>query len=218
MSQVRIHIVDDHALFREGLRAVLERQEGLVVEADSGSVTIGVEAALALRPEVVLMDVRFPDSSGIDATQRIVEGAPGVRVIALSMMADDDCIARMLTAGARGYVLKDVSSEDLVAAIRTVAAGGAALTPELAARILDQYRALAGREGRALRSQLTDREVEILQLLSEGLTNALIGGRLGLSEQTIKNALSSLYAKLRVSNRTEAVVLTTRLGIVKGKE
>jgi DNA-binding NarL/FixJ family response regulator len=218
MEKIRILIVDDHAMFRDGLRAVLEHQEDLLLVGETGDADAAILLARQLTPDVILMDLNLPDRSGIEVTQEVCAALPHVRVIALTMYHDDDMIAAAVQAGVSGYVLKDARASDLLLAIRTVAAGGAAVDPMVASRVLEQYRRLSAREDALSAGFLTERETVILRLLAAGASNRGIAQELFLSEQTVKNALSVIYQKLGASNRTSAVAIARRKGLIKAEE
>ncbi|MGW4797860.1 response regulator transcription factor [Nonomuraea sp. NPDC004297] len=199
---LRVLIVDDHPVVREGLRGMLEREPDIEVVGEAGSGGEAVAVVPRLRPDVVLMDLRMPGGDGVEAIARL--GA-GERVLVLTTYEDDGEILRAVAAGAAGYLLKDVSRADLAAAVRAVARGETVLAPSVA-RLLD-----ARREAPAL----SEREREVLELVAEGLTNAAIGRRLYIGEATVKTYLLRVYAKLGVSDRTSAVLVALDLGLVR---
>jgi NarL family two-component system response regulator LiaR len=215
MARIRILLVDDHAMFRDGLRAVLEHADDMDLVGETGDGETAIALAAGLQPDIVLMDLHMPGLGGIEATRAITTGQPRVKVIALSMYQDDELIANMIGAGALGYVLKDARAIELLQAIRAVAVGGAALDPALLSQVLVQFRRLARDETHVAAVVLSKREVAILQGLVEGLSNREVAKRLHLSQQTIKNTLSEVYLQLGVSNRTEAVVEALRRGILR---
>lgn len=217
MHKISVLIVDDHSLFRDGLRSLLERQEGLVVVGEAGDAESGILLAEELKPDVILMDLHMPGRNGVDATREIVRRRPEARVIALSMYQEPALVEDAVLAGARGYLLKDERAADLVEGIRTVASGGVAIEPHVGSRLLDEYRRLAIDAGRSRPSEsmLAPRELDVLEHLAAGLANRQIAEKLFLSEQTVKNLLTSIYHKLGVQNRTEAVLQAVQRGIVK---
>jgi two-component system, NarL family, response regulator LiaR len=215
MDKIRVLIVDDHAMFRDGLRAVLEHADDMELVGEAGDGETAIIQAAELQPDIVLMDLHMPGLGGIEATRSITAAHPRIKIIALSMYQDDRLINSMVGVGAKGYILKDARATELLQAIRTVAAGGAALDPAVLSHVLVQYRRLAGAEAQGTTVALSKREVAILQGLAEGLSNQEIATRLHLSQQTIKNTLSAVYVQLRVSNRTEAVVEALRQGIIQ---
>ena len=205
MDKIRVLIVDDHALFRDGLRAVLEPQEDMSLVGEASDAETAIRLAADLRPDVILMDLQLPGRSGVEATRDIRASQPSAKVIALTMYRDDSMMEATIQAGAQGYVLKEARAAELLQAIRTVAAGGAAVDPMVISRVLEQYRRLSAREEALSAGFLTERETEILRLLAAGASNRSIAQKLYLSEQTIKNTLSVIYQKLGASNRTSAV-------------
>jgi NarL family two-component system response regulator LiaR len=206
---IRLLIVDDHAVVRQGLRAFLRLQEGIAVVGEAASAAEAVEVATATAPDVVLLDLVMPEGSGIGALRRILEVAPGARVLVLTSFADDAQIFAAMAAGASGYLLKDIDPQALADAIRDVHAGRPALHPSVAARLMRQ-----GSTERIARDDLTARERDVLRLMVEGLANKQIAQRLGIGEKTIKTHVSRVLAKLGVADRTQAAVLAIREGLV----
>ncbi len=217
----RVLIADDHALVREGLRAVLEGEGGVEVVGEAGDGLRAVEACRELRPDVVLMDVRMPGVDGLEATRRIKAEMPGVSVVMVTMHENPDYLLEAVRAGAAGYVLKDASGERIAGAVRRTLAGDSPLEQGLTMRLLER---LAGREGtgatgseaaapRELPEGITPREAEVLGLMSRGLTNPQIGAELGISRGTAKVHVQNIIAKLGVSDRTQAAVRAVELGI-----
>ena len=215
-SPVRVCLVDDQRLMRDGLRTLLELEDGLEVvgEAEDGS------AALQLyetqRPDVVLMDVRMPVMDGVEATRRLLARWPDAKVIILTTFDDETYIFDGLRAGALGYLLKDVSGQELAEAIRKVAQGGALIQPSVARKVLAEFSRLTPSQPSSvttLPEPLSAREMEILGWITKGLTNKEIALRLSLSEGTVKNYVSVVYQKLNVQDRTQAALKARRLGI-----
>jgi DNA-binding NarL/FixJ family response regulator len=209
--ETRVVLVDDHALFRRGLRELLERHGvGVVGEALDGPGAVEVVRDAA--PDVVLMDVNMPGFSGIEATKRVRAVAPTAQVIMLTISADEEDVEESIYAGACGYLLKDAPVEEIIMAIRAAAAGESHLSPRIAANILEHVRANAGR--RALpeeaRAELTARETEVLRLIADGKENAHIAEELFISVQTVKKHVSNILAKLEVENRVQAAVQAVR--------
>lgn len=209
---IRVLLVDDHPLAREGLRRLLEDRDDVVLMGEAVDGLEGVERALALRPDVVLMDLQMPRLSGLGAIQALREQWPDVRVLILTTFAQDEHLFEALRAGARGYLLKDASADDLAAAIRTVHEGGSLVQPAMASRLLDRFGELATRE--RLPETLTEREIEVLRLAASGARNKEIAERLIISEKTAKNTLSRVYSKLGAASRSEAVARGRSLGLL----
>lgn len=214
---IRILLADDHVVVRAGTRQLLTRQPDLEVvgEASNGQEAVDLTAELA--PDVVVMDVRMPGMSGVDATRKVKESHPDVAVLVLSAHDDDEYVFALLQAGANGYLLKTAEAEELVKAIRTVMRGELALAPTVAGKVVSQFTS-----GKALPDVLThiqndyggltEREMDILRLVGKGLTNKEIGRDLYISDRTVQAHLSNIFAKLDVSSRTEAVMHAVRQG------
>jgi DNA-binding NarL/FixJ family response regulator len=206
---IRVLLADDHGVVRKGVRDFLEEEPDLDVVGEASDGAQAVDMALALQPDVVVMDIKMPQLSGIEATKRIKASAPQVRVLALSAYDDDPYVWGLLEAGASGYVLKTAESRELISAIRAVAAGRSALDPQIAPRII----ARAARPTPS--SDLTDREREVLSLAARGLTNKQIGHDLNISDRTVQNHLANIYGKLSVQSRTEAVTAALQRGLIQ---
>lgn len=198
----RILICDDHEVVREGLRGLLGRQAGMSVVAEAASVAEAVEAAARHKPDVVIMDIRLPDGSGVEACRTIREARPETKVIMLTSYADDEAVFASIIAGASGYLLKQTRGQALVDAITAVAAGRSLLDPDVTGKVLERLRASRG-EDPALAS-LTEQERKVLAGLADGKTNRDIGETLFLSEKTVKNYVSRILDKLGLSRRAEA--------------
>ncbi len=196
-------IVDDHPVVREGLRGMLESAPGIDVVGEAGSGDEAVARARELRPDVILMDLRMPTGDGVSATTRILADRPESRVIVLTTYETDQDIVRAVEAGAAGYLLKDISRADLLAAVASAVRGETVLAPSVATKLVTRMRA-------PVAESLSRREAEVLSLVARGLTNAEIGVELFISEATVKTHLLRVFAKLGVSDRTAAV--TTALG------
>jgi DNA-binding NarL/FixJ family response regulator len=201
---IRVLIVDDHAVVRLGLRSLLTHSNGFRVVGEAGSMTDGVALASQTRPDVVLMDVRLPDGSGVEACRRIKQQHPDTRVVMLTSYSDEDAIVGAVMAGASGYLLKQADSERLTQAIRDAAAGDSSLDPRAAGTLLSQFRELSARQAEAELQGLTDRERRMLALIAEGYTNRAIGEVLHLSEKTVRNHVSQLLRKLGFQRRSQA--------------
>jgi two-component system response regulator DevR len=201
---VKIMVVDDHEVVRLGLRGLLERQPGWQVVAEAATADEAVTRALEYRPDVVVMDIRLAGSSGIDACRRIISQFPDTRVIMLTSYAEEELLFDAIAAGAAGYVLKQIGSDELVRAIETVGRGEALLDPSLTRRVLAKVREAARKEAFAAFADLTEQELRVLALISEGKTNREIAEALYLGEGTVRNYVSNILGKLGVSNRAEA--------------
>jgi DNA-binding NarL/FixJ family response regulator len=215
---IRVLIADDHALLRDGLRSMLDAQDDLEVvgEAADGDETLA--RAAELHPDVVIMDIRMPRLDGIEATRRLVaRGEEAPRVLVLTTFDLDEYVFEALEAGAGGFMLKDAPPTQLAEAVRTVARGDALLAPAVTRRLIERYvrRRPADATLAARFQELTERELEVLRLLTRGLSNAEIGARLFLSAATVKTHVTRLLAKLRVRDRVQAVVLAYEAGIVE---
>ena len=213
---VRVLVVDDHPLFRDGVVTALAGVEDLEVVGEAEDVASAVAAATELRPDVVLMDLNLPDASGIDAVRVLAARLPEVRVLVMTMSTDDDAVVAAMRAGARGYVVKGAGRRDLVESVRAVAAGGAVFSPVVADRLAAYFTGLAAVPGREAFPQLTDREREVLELLARGLDNRGIARALFLSDKTVRNHVSNVLAKLEVSSRSEAVLRARNAGLGRG--
>jgi len=209
-GRTRIFLLDDHEIVRHGLRDLFESEDDLVVVGESGSAKEAERIIPALRPHVAVLDARLPDGSGIDVCRSIRSRDPSIRGVILTSYDDDEALFAAIMAGASGYVLKQIRSNDLVDAVRRVAAGQSLLDPAVTTRVLERLRHADEDEPTEL-AQLTEREREILELIAEGLTNRQIGQRLYLAEKTVKNYVSSLLAKLGLERRTQAAVLAAKL-------
>jgi two-component system response regulator DevR len=207
---IRVMLVDDHEVVRQGLRALLQAAGGIVVAGEAGGVRQAVEVAETVRPNVVVMDVRLADGSGIEATREIRAARPDTKVIMLTSFADDEALFASIMAGASGYVLKQVRGDDLVRSIRTVAEGGSLLDPAVTGAVLERLR-----KGKHLLqdeklARLSPQEERILTLVAGGRTNREIGEELHLAEKTVKNYVSSILSKLEVARRAEAAAYLAR--------
>jgi len=201
---LRIIIVDDHEVVRLGLRTLLDRHPDFTVVDEAATVKESVQKALLLRPDVVVMDIRLLGGSGIDACRKIVEQAPEVKVIMLTSYAEDEMLFDAIAAGACGYVLKQIGSDDLIRAVEAVGRGEALLDPALTQRVFARVREAARREHEEAFTDLTDQEIRVLAQVAEGKTNREIAGALFLGEGTVRNYVSSILKKLNLTNRAEA--------------
>lgn len=204
---IRVLVVDDHALHRDGTRHILEDYEDLEVVGDAETGEVALALINRLQPDVVLLDIRLPGMNGIEAARRISERHPDVRVLMVSAYADDEYVRGAFEAGAVGYLSKSAPGRELVEAVRAVAAGATVLQQSLVQPLLTRHVDQAGR--------LTDRELAVLQLLAEGLHNKQVARRLGISARTVERHCDSVYGKLGVGSRTEAVVRAIAAKLVK---
>jgi DNA-binding NarL/FixJ family response regulator len=215
--QARLLLADDHAVYRLGLRALLAQQEDFVVvsEASTGEEALG--KTLETQPNVVVMDVRLPDISGIESTRQIIERAPSTAIVILSVGDDEEQVMRAMEAGATAYVSKTDSAETIVEAVRSAAEGKVYLPPTITKKLFDHIsRAATSARAPDARSQkdLSDRELLILRLLAEGKRNREVAKSLGISERTVGNHIANIYSKLHISDRAQAVLYAVRQGLV----
>lgn len=204
---MRIMVVDDHEVVRLGLNNLLARQPGWEVVGEAGTVADAIRLAGELEPDVIVMDIRLSDGSGIDACREIVKNHPTIKVIMLTSFAEDDLLFNAISAGATGYVLKQVGNDDLLRAIETVAQGGALLDPSVTGQVLAKLRDSTRSEAFA---NLTDQELKVLALITQGKTNKEIAASLFLGEGTVRNYVSNILDKLGLSNRAEATAYAVR--------
>ena len=211
-SRIRVLLADDHAVVRKGIRQFLEEAGDIdvIAEADDGAEAL--RQIEELQPDVAVLDIRMPEMTGVEATRRIKSRFPSVRVVILTSYDDDPYVFALLQAGADGYVLKTATGDELVRAVRTVHRGESALSPEIASKVVRQ--AMTGHpEGAAEQVEnLTERELDVLRLAARGLTNRAIGHELSISHRTVQGHLQSIYGKLDVGSRTEAVTESLRRG------
>ena len=216
-ESIRVIIVDDQKLMRNGLATLLELEGDIKVVAEAGDGQAGIAAYEQHLPDVVLMDIRMPGIDGVEATRRIMSQWPEANVIILTTFDDDAYIFEGLRAGAQGYLLKDISGEELAQAIRKVAAGGALIEPSVARKVIAEFARLepAKRDvNDGLIDPLSEREIEILKLLAQGLNNKQIAVRLHLAGGTVKNYVSNILNKLGVTDRTQAALRGKELGLL----
>ncbi|MGO3146072.1 MAG: response regulator [Leucobacter sp.] len=216
-STIRVAIIDDQAMVRQGFRALLNAQEDIVVVGDGADGSEAVQLVRRARPDVVLMDIRMPQMNGLDATRAILE-MPGLahpRVIMLTTFDADEYVFAALRAGASGFLLKDSTAEDLVSAVRIVAAGDSLLAPSITSKLIADYAARpAPRETSTALSPLTARELDVMKLIAQGLSNAEIATQLFLAEQTVKTHVSRTLSKLGLRDRAQVVVAAYESGLI----
>ncbi|BDG37536.1 response regulator [Saccharococcus caldoxylosilyticus] len=222
--KTRIAIIDDHQLFREGIKRILEFEEEFEVVADGADGSEVLSIVEQYRPDIVLMDINMPNTNGVEATKQLVETYPETKVVVLSIHDDENYVMRALQTGATGYLLKEMDADTLIEAVKVVAEGGSYLHPKVAHNLIREYRRLAsGKDESKIRKQevrrplhlLTRRECEVLQLLADGKSNRGIGEALYISEKTVKNHVSNILQKLNVNDRTQAVVVAIKNGWVE---
>jgi DNA-binding NarL/FixJ family response regulator len=225
-DRIRILIVDDHALFRVGIANILGREREFDVVGEAADGRSALEAAGSVSPGIVLMDLSLPAPGGIETTQRIRREYPATAVIVMAQDEDEESLFASIKAGAAAFVIKDISPEDLIHVIRRVAQGEFLINdkvfskPAVASRVLTEFRELAvyGQEAQPIFAPLSPREVEILDNIAQGMTNKQVAYALSISEQTVKNHMSSILRKLAVNDRTQAVVYAMRQGWIKMPE
>lgn len=216
-SPMRLLVVDDHEVVRQGLVALLERREAFQVVAEAGTVAESIEQARRHQPDIVIMDVRLPDGSGIEACRAIRAELPATRVVMLTSYPDEEAVLSAIVAGASGYLLKQIRGRDLVAALETVGRGGSLLDPAVTERVLERIRRIASGASESDEiSQLTSQERKILLLVAEGKTNKEIASEIFLSDKTVKNYVSSILAKLNLERRAQAAAFVAKHRIDRG--
>lgn len=206
---IRVYLLDDHELVRRGLRELLDAEDDISIVGESGSAQDSVEEALTLRPDVAILDARLPDGNGVDVCRDIRSADPSIQALILTSYEDDEALFSAIIAGAAGYVLKQIRGNDLVDAVRWVAAGRSLLDPMVTQRVMDHIRNPQHLPDEL--KALTEQERKILSLVADGLTNRQIAAQMALAEKTVKNYVSSLLSKLGLERRTQAAVLAVRL-------
>lgn len=207
---IRILLVDDHEIVRLGLKTLLSRYPHFEVVAEAGDAQEAMEQTIRHQPDVVVMDIRLPGKNGIEATREIIEMRPQTKIIMLTSHADDDVLFDAISAGASGYVLKQIGSNDLVRALETIGRGESMLDPAITQKVFQRVRETARRAEDEYFATLTEQELNILALVTEGLTNREIAERIFLSEKTVRNYVSSILSKLDLSSRAEAAAYAVR--------
>jgi two-component system NarL family response regulator len=214
MNKVNILIVDDHTLFRTGVRKMLEAEEDMHVVGEAATGVEALEQARTLMPDVILMDIKMPDLDGVQAARTLHREMPHVGIIFVTMFEDDEFIFQGLQAGGRGYILKDADPDTMLRAIRAVAHGESLLGATVAQKVMRQFSALPGKQA-PLVDDLTPRELEVLKLIAEGRSNSEIAEELVISEKTVKNHINNIFSKLHVYDRSQAMLYAIRKGLVK---
>ncbi|HEV2755664.1 MAG TPA: response regulator transcription factor [Actinomycetota bacterium] len=210
---IRVLIVDDHALFRRGLQMVLEGEADIDVVGEASDGHEAVERAEATTPDVVLMDVRMPKRSGIEATRTIKDTLPSTKILMLTISDEEADLYEAIKAGASGYLLKEISIEEVASAVRQVQAGQSLISPSMASKLLNEFAAMVKRRDERTQvpgPRLTERELEVLKLVAKGMNNRDIGSELFISENTVKNHVRNILEKLHLHSRMEAVVYAVR--------
>jgi DNA-binding NarL/FixJ family response regulator len=210
---LRVLICDDHTLFRDGLRALLASAPDTELAGEATTGDEAVENAANLQPDVVLMDIQMPGINGIEATRRILNESPHIKILVVTMFEDDNSVFLAMRAGAHGYVLKGAKHEEMLRAIRAVAGGEAIFSPAIATRLIDFFSRMPPKLPRQAFPELTDREREVLELIAQGYKNAEIAQRLVLGEKTVRNHVSNILSKLQVADRTEAALRAREAGL-----
>ena len=210
---ITVLIIDDHPLVREGVRNFLQRQRDITVVGEAGSGQEGLRLASDLAPDVVLMDLVMPEIDGVETTRRLKQISPSTQVIVLTSFDDDEHILPAIRAGALSYILKDVSTAALAEAVRKAARGEVTMTPQVAARVMEELRQ-GGQPSSQAGADLSEREVDVLRLIAEGRSNTEIAERLVISEHTVKRHVSNILSKLHLADRTQAAVYAWREGMV----
>ena len=209
-EELKIVLVDDHEVVREGLRALLNRRPGMRVVGEAGTVAEAVTVAARERPDIVVMDVRLPDGSGVEACREIRAEHPETRLIMLTSYADEEAVLASIMAGASAYLLKQTRGQQLADAVQAVARGESLLDPQVTQRVLEQVRTLASGAKAGKQSQLSETEQRILELIAEGKTNKEIAAEVYLSDKTVKNYVSNILSKLHLHRRSEAAAFIAR--------
>ena len=221
MDTINVMIVDNHTLFRSGIRKMLEEEEDMCVVGEAGTGREALDQARRIVPDVILMDIKMPDPSGsgqaldgIEATRILHREMPHIGIIFCTVFEDDEFVFAGLQAGGRGYIVKDDDPETMLRAIRAVAHGESLLGPTIAQKVMHQFSALPGTQA-PLVDDLTPREMEVLKLIADGLSNKEIAEKLVLSEKTVKNHINNIFSKLHVYDRSQAILYAIRRGLVK---
>ncbi|MEU3793359.1 response regulator [Streptomyces fructofermentans] len=216
-GKITVFLLDDHEVVRRGVHELLSMEDDIEVVGEAGTAADALARIPATHPDVAVLDVRLPDGSGVEVCRDIRSRDEGIKCLILTSYADDEALFDAIMAGASGYVLKAIRGDELLSAIRDVAAGKSLLDPEATARVLERLREGGGAKGDTRLASLTDQERRILDLIGEGLTNRVIGDRLHLAEKTIKNYVSSLLSKLGMERRAQAAAYVARLQAEKDR-
>jgi DNA-binding NarL/FixJ family response regulator len=214
-TPLRVLLVDDHDLFRTGLRNLLEEQ-GVEIVGEAGDGAVAVRLVRELAPDVVVMDLNMPGVTGVEATRQVTTAAPLTRVVVLTISDQDGDVLDAILAGACGYLMKDASIDELMAGIRAASIGESLISSHIAGKVLQRIRATTAQPeiAEAIRTELSDREIQVLKLIANGKDNSMIAGELHISPKTVKNHISNILMKLQIDNRIQAAVYAVRSGIV----
>ncbi|MDH5667504.1 MAG: response regulator transcription factor [Nitrospira sp.] len=207
VNTIRIMLVDDHEVVRVGLRTVLNQHDSIMVVGEAGTVGEAILQEAKLKPDIILMDVRLPDGSGVDACREILASGSGARVIFLTSFADDESVLAAVIAGAKGYILKEIDTASLLQAISSVAEGRSILDPTVVEQALHWLRGFAAGQKMPGNDKLSEQEERVLALVAEGKTNKEIATEMNLSDKTVKNYLTNVFKKLQITRRTQAAAL-----------
>lgn len=207
MPDIRVLVADDHPLFRQGVIHTIRDQPGLNLVGEAATAAETIQRAIETSPDVILLDLQFPDGSGLDVLKAVLPECPSTNIVVLTVVEDEDALLQALKMGARGYVLKGIAGGDLGSVVRAVAAGETYVTPQMAGRLLKEMSGRTPRSGEHGIEDLSEREHQILELVANGLTNKEIADQLFLSEKTVKHYMTSILEKLQVRNRVEAAML-----------
>src|SRR6266487_4798255 len=213
MEPIHVLIADDHVLYREGVRKMLSVAPEIEIIGEAASGDEAIAQALALQPDVILMDLKMPDLNGIEATRRILYASPRIGVLVLTMFETDETVFAAMRAGARGYLLKDADQEEVLRAVHAVNRGEAIFSPAIAERLIHYFAALRPSAADRVFPELTDREREILHLIAQGYNNSEIAEQLLLSIKTVQNHVSNIFSKLQVADRAQAIVRARDAGL-----
>lgn len=213
METIKVLIVDDHSLFRDGLRAMIQASQDIVLIGEAESGEEAIKKAIELQPDVILMDIQMPGINGIEATRQIVKMSPHIAILVVTMLEDDSSVFAAMRAGAKGYILKGAKHTDLLRAIKVVTDGEAIFSPGIAVKLVEFFNQMQPIVPVQVFPELSDREREVLQLISHGLKNSDIAERLFLSPKTVRNHVSNILSKLQVVDRTEAAIRAKQAGL-----